>query len=206
VPGSGTRLPSGLVVTLTTIPSRFDALELTLKSLLRQTARAAEIRVCVPEWSVREGRAYVVPTWWRELPGVMLVRCVDEGPATKFLPTLRTVDADQAVLVVDDDRVYHPRLLEELGAAAAARPEVIVSVAGWSAPADRIDRPTTLAVLLVCDHPDGGSAWVGNLQSERRIQAGEQELQAQPQPRRQVGVIIPPAQCRHTRQRPYCQQ
>jgi hypothetical protein len=39
-----------------------------------------------------------------------------------------------------------------------------------------VDRPTTLAVLLVCDHPDGGSAWVGNLQHERRIPAGEQEL------------------------------
>ena len=39
-----------------------------------------------------------------------------------------------------------------------------------------VDRPTTLAVLLVCDHPDGGSAWSGNLQHERAIPAGEQEI------------------------------
>lgn len=39
-----------------------------------------------------------------------------------------------------------------------------------------VDQETTLAVLLVCDHPDGGQVWVGNLQSERRIPAGTQEL------------------------------
>ena len=39
-----------------------------------------------------------------------------------------------------------------------------------------VDQPTTLAVLLVCDHPDGGSAWTGNLQHERAIPAGEQEI------------------------------
>jgi hypothetical protein len=39
-----------------------------------------------------------------------------------------------------------------------------------------VDQETTLAVLLVCDHPDGGQVWVGNLQSERRIPAGAQEL------------------------------
>lgn len=56
-----------------------------------------------------------------------------------------------------------------------------------------VDRPTTLAVLLVCDHPDGGSAWVGNLQSERRIQAGEQELTIAAADLRQVlGGAIPP--------------
>ncbi len=56
-----------------------------------------------------------------------------------------------------------------------------------------VDRPTTLAVLLVCDHPDGGSAWVGNLQSERRIQAGEQELTIAAADLRQVlGGATPP--------------
>lgn len=55
-----------------------------------------------------------------------------------------------------------------------------------------VDRPTTLAVLLVCDHPDGGSAWVGNLQSERHIPAGEQELTITAADLRQVTAGTPP--------------
>jgi hypothetical protein len=139
---------SGLVVTLTTIPSRIGAIGPTVKSLLRQTARAREIRLCVPAWSEREQCAYEVPAWLRALPGVTIAACADEGPATKFLPTLRAVAPDQAVVVVDDDRIYHPRLLETFAALAAAHPDEAVSAAGWDAPADRIDRPTTWRARL----------------------------------------------------------
>jgi len=135
---------SGLVVSLTTIPSRLPRLETTLKSLLRQTAPPAEIRLCLPEWSERERAAYDIPAWLRDLPGVTLVRCADEGPATKFLPTLRAVAPDQPVVVLDDDRVYHPRLLECYAALVRTHPDEVISAAGWDAPADRIDRATTL--------------------------------------------------------------
>ena len=141
-------LESGLVVTLTTIPSRIDSLGPTIKSLLRQTARAREIRLCVPAWSKRENCSYDVPAWLRQLPGVTIVSCEDQGPATKFLSTLRAVALDQAVVVVDDDRVYHPRLLECLATLAAAYPEEVLSAAGWDAPSDRTDRPTTLWARL----------------------------------------------------------
>jgi hypothetical protein len=158
---------SGLVVTLTTIPSRIEALGPTVKSLLRQTARPVEIRLCVPAWSEREQCAYAVPPWLRALPGVTIVSCADEGPATKFLPTLRAMEPDQAVVVVDDDRIYHPRLLEKLAELVAAHPDEVVSAAGWDAPADRIDRPTTLWARLT------GAAYVpvrGNqLRRARRV-------------------------------------
>lgn len=39
-----------------------------------------------------------------------------------------------------------------------------------------VDRPTTLALLLVCDQPDGEAMWVGNLQAERVIPAGTHEI------------------------------
>ena len=39
-----------------------------------------------------------------------------------------------------------------------------------------VDHPTTLAVLLVCDHPDGGARWLANMQAERRIPAGTQQV------------------------------
>ena len=135
---------SGLVVSLTTIPSRIGALELTLKSLLRQTARPRAIRLCVPEWSAREQCAYDVPAWLAGLKVVTVVRCTDEGPATKFLATLRAVAADQAVVVVDDDRIYHARLLESYAALVRALPGEALGAAGWRVPADLTDRATTL--------------------------------------------------------------
>lgn len=135
---------SGLVVTLTSIPSRIGLLDLTLKSLMRQTARPREIRLCLPSWSVREQRRYALPRWLSRLESVTVMRVDDQGPATKLLSTLDDVDADQAVVVVDDDRVYHPRLLETYAHLAARHPHHAVTAAGWRIPPDRIDRPTTL--------------------------------------------------------------
>lgn len=139
---------SGLVVTLTTIPSRLATLAPTLKSLMRQSARPAAIRLCLPARSEREQSAYHPPPWLRALKTVTLVSCEDAGPATKFLPTLHAVGADQAVVVVDDDRIYHRRLLEAFAALASARPDEVIAGAGWSAPPDLIDRPTTLRARL----------------------------------------------------------
>ncbi len=141
-------LSSGLVVTLTTIPSRLHKIAPTLKSLLRQSARPAEIRLCLPAWSVREARPYETPAWLGALRCVTVTRCEDEGPATKFLSTLRAVEPGRAVVVVDDDRVYHPRLLECYAALAAAHPGEAIGGAGWSVPEDLIDRPTTLRARL----------------------------------------------------------
>jgi hypothetical protein len=140
--------PSEVIVTLTTIPSRLGLIAPTLKSLLRQTARPREIRLCLPPWSEREQRAYVVPEWLHGLRCVTVVRCADEGPATKFLSTLRASPPDQLVLVVDDDRIYHAGLLEALARQAAAAPDRAFAAAGWSAPADLVDRPTTLGARL----------------------------------------------------------
>jgi len=139
---------SGLVVTLTTIPSRIDALAPTLKSLLRQTAAAERIFLCVPAWNEREQRATTVPDWISALRSVTVVAVPDVGPATKFLSTLGAVASNQAVVVVDDDRVYHRRLLATYQALAAERPDVAITAAGWRVPADLVDRPTTLRARL----------------------------------------------------------
>ena len=135
---------SGLVVSLTTIPSRIDALDLTLASLLRQTARPQEIRLCLPGSSVREQRPYVVPAWLADLRTVTVVAVDDQGPATKLLGTINAVDPDQAIVVLDDDRIYHPRLLETYARLVESRPHHAITAAGWRIPPDRVDRPTTL--------------------------------------------------------------
>ncbi len=139
---------SGIIVTLSTIPSRIDLIGPTIQSLLRQTVRPAEIRLCLPEWSEREHCAYVVPPWLRALRAVKIVACKDEGPATKFIATLTCVPADTVVVVVDDDRIYHPRLIEAFARLAEQNPDEVIAGAGWSVPRDLIDRPTTLWARL----------------------------------------------------------
>ena len=138
---------SPLVVCLTTIPSRVENLQLTLKSLLRQEVRPAEIRLHLPEYSAREGRAYEVPNWLAELDVVTRVPCEDHGPATKMIPAL-DLPPRQLALVLDDDRIYGPRLVAEMDAAGRVRPDVVSCGSGWRIPVDLTDRPTTLGAVL----------------------------------------------------------
>jgi len=140
---------SGLVVTLTTLPSRIDRARLTIKSLLNQTRPPAAIRLYVPHVSKREQTPYVIPAWLSALTAVTVVRCDDYGPATKAIPALLSDDADRRLLVVDDDRVYQPWLVEQMAALSDAHPDVAIAGSGWDAPSDRVDRPTRLMDTLM---------------------------------------------------------
>jgi hypothetical protein len=137
-----------VIVTLTTLPSRIGRIDLTLKSLLRQTVSPAAIRLNVPATSRREAAAYYIPSGLTELASIRIERCEDLGPSTKLIPTLLDADPEQRLLVVDDDRVYHPHFVEQMVTLADAHPDVAIAGSGWDAPADLVDRPTTLAATL----------------------------------------------------------
>ncbi|MBI3494032.1 MAG: glycosyltransferase family 2 protein [Acidobacteria bacterium] len=137
-----------LIVTLTTLPSRIERIDLTLKSLLRQRVAPAAIRLHVPRESRREGVAYVVPERLSRLRSLTIVRTDDYGPATKVIPALLACARDQRLLVVDDDRVFHPTFIEQMAAWSDQHPDAAVAGSGWDAPADLIDRPTTLWATL----------------------------------------------------------
>lgn len=94
------------IITLSSIPPRFDKLGPALTSLLRQSARAEAVELYIP----RSYRRF--PQWGGALPevpdGVTIVR-VDEdlGPATKVLPAARAWrKQDVELIYVDDDRVF----------------------------------------------------------------------------------------------------
>jgi len=140
---------SDITVTLTTLPSRIERMPLTIKSLLRQSVRPAAIRINIPYESRREGVPYRIPEWLTRLRSVTIVRGEDYGPATKLIPTLLDSAQDARLLVVDDDRVYHPYFVEQMTARADAHPDAAVGASGWDAPADRIDRPTKLLATLL---------------------------------------------------------
>lgn len=132
--------PSGIVVSLTTIPSRIPQIFPTLNSLLDQTVLPDRIYLALPARSAREQTGYVVPG---ELHGHPLVTLLpsdrDWGPATKVIPTLlQHADVpDAAILAVDDDNVYPSAFVETFQRFAAALPDAALSLRGFPVPPSR---------------------------------------------------------------------
>ncbi|WP_163848389.1 glycosyltransferase family A protein [Pseudooceanicola aestuarii] len=136
------------VITLSTIPPRFDRLGAALDSLLAQTLPASEIRLYIPD-SYRRFR-----DWDGTLPalpdGVTIHRCdKDFGPATKVLPAARDLRGrDVDILFCDDDKVYDPEWHQRFKDARAAHPDACIVEAGEtfpdiadsSRPSDRLPR------------------------------------------------------------------
>jgi hypothetical protein len=135
---------SDIIVCLTTTPARLPYLASTLKSLLYQTQRPQLIRLHLPYYSRREQCAYIVPTWLQEMSAVEIIRCEDYGPATKLIPALQHYAPEQKLLVVDDDKLYPPTLIEHFFRCAQAYPQLAIGSSGWRIPPDLTDRPTTL--------------------------------------------------------------
>ena len=140
---------SAAVVCLTTLPSRLPLIEDTLKSLLRQTRAPAEIRLYLPRYSKREQQPYIVPERLRRLKNlVIVVEDEDHGPATKFRSAIASSEPDQTLIIVDDDRIFPPDMVQLLDDAAEAHPEAAFCIGGWIAPPDLVDRPTTMMMNI----------------------------------------------------------
>ena len=139
-----------LIVSLSSIPSRFDKLGPTLECLLQQTAQIDRIILYIPE-SYRR-----FPDWDGVLPtvpdGVEIRRVPrDMGPATKVLfaaQEFRGQDVD--LLLCDDDRRYKPGWAQAFVDARAEHPNDCIAIAGFEA--DRygqsrmLNRPTPRAI------------------------------------------------------------
>ncbi|KAJ1446438.1 hypothetical protein M885DRAFT_546527 [Pelagophyceae sp. CCMP2097] len=138
-----------LIVSLTTLPGRIEQIRPVLETLLSQTLAPDEIIVAVPLKASRLGETRV-PPWLAAMPRVRVLRPeMDFGPATKLVAALReSLDRAAAarlrgdlegevfelatrIVVVDDDTLYSPRLVESLAAWAARLPEAAVATTGW---------------------------------------------------------------------------
>lgn len=118
-----------VILSLSTIPPRFDLLGESLNSLLNQKKQADEIHVYVPKKYKRfPEHEFKLP----EVPDGVLVKVVEEdyGPATKILPCARLHRGTQTRIVYcDDDRCADQNWLGDLSEAAKKRKnDVIVSV------------------------------------------------------------------------------
>ena len=106
-----------VIVSLSTVPERIGNLGPTIRSLLKQTRPPDEIVLAIPEFSIREQRAYEVPEEVSRWPRLRVLHCRrDWGPATKFIPIVREELAagrgNTLIMVMDDDRIYPRDALE----------------------------------------------------------------------------------------------
>jgi hypothetical protein len=119
------------IVSLTTIPPRFDKIGQTLRDLTRQNAQIDEIRLNISKTYRRfPGELPSLP----EVPeGVKIVMCdQDFGPATKVLPTVQaTRGTDSNILFCDDDQPYEPEWAANLLAAAKQHPKTCIVGKGY---------------------------------------------------------------------------
>lgn len=135
---------SEIIVCLTTLPWRIDRVERTIKSLLYQSVSPQRIHLHVPYISRREQKVYTIPPVLEGLRSLKIIRCEDYGPATKLIPAVIDLAPHQNLLVVDDDRIYPPDLLEVLQQASQTRPDCAFGAAGWIVPADLTDHECSL--------------------------------------------------------------
>lgn len=97
-----------MIITLTTIPPRFDKIAPALKSLLNQKVPADEIILFIPEKYKR------FPEWDGSLPpvpeGITIRRTeIDFGPATKVLPAIKENFGKEIDILFCDDDVQYDR-------------------------------------------------------------------------------------------------
>ncbi len=136
-PGAG---PAGIVVTLSTLPSRIGKIFPALNSLLDQTVVPDRIFIALPPFSRREQRPYNVPEGLRNHPVVTLFPAErDWGPVTKLIPVLRHFEnsPETLILAVDDDNVYPQTFLETFLRFAQTLPGAALSLRGWPIPPSR---------------------------------------------------------------------
>jgi hypothetical protein len=120
--------PERIVVALTTVPERVGVIQPTLRSLLDQSCVADRVLLAWPSRSWRSGELYPAPP--AVPPGIDIVPCEDEGPATKLLAALPHERAC-AIVVVDDDVIYPYNFLETLLDAHRADPGAALGFRGW---------------------------------------------------------------------------
>jgi len=119
-----------VIVSLSTIPPRFEKLQRTLESLLNQSLPADEINLYIPKRYKRFGSYDLEKLFVPEGVTIKIVEH-DMGPATKVLPCILE-NRDEKVFIVycDDDRIYASDWLEELVCELRRRPRHVIVAAG----------------------------------------------------------------------------
>jgi hypothetical protein len=119
------------VISLTTLPDRYDDLYHTLKSLHDQIIKADCIYLTLPAIAKRSGKPYPpLPKKIKQLCTVVEIE-KDYGPVCKLYGALiKEQDPDTAIITVDDDVLYPPDFIKIMLEKSKIKPNGAITGAG----------------------------------------------------------------------------
>jgi hypothetical protein len=133
--------PVDIVVSMTTMPKRLqsDAFKICIFSILQSSPPPKALFLNIPEKLKKTNESYVIPNWLTDLSQkennptkLVIQRCEDEGPATKYLPTLRYFteqqQMNQLIFIYDDDSIIHPDTFQICFQAKMTLPDAVICV------------------------------------------------------------------------------
>ena len=105
---------NNLYVTMTTLPERIIShhFKKVIYSLLNQSYKPEYIVLNIPY--LYKNKKYVIPNWIKKHKKIIINRCKDKGPATKFLGSLNLIPSNDLVFICDDDIVYSNNILKDM--------------------------------------------------------------------------------------------
>ena len=115
---------SNYIVSLTTIPSKFESIHFSIDSILKQTILPEKIFLHIPKvynfrFKNQEIPLEKIDKFKEKYPNI-IVNIIDKdyGPGTKLLGLfcnnlIETIEPDTYIILVDDDLTYKPVLIEE---------------------------------------------------------------------------------------------
>ena len=107
---------SDIIVVLSSQPKSIKKSKKTFDSLENQTLKPGIIYWFYPYKSKRFNIEYPeIPEWTKEYKNLQVVRCEDNGPATKIIPLLdMDIENNKKIVIVDDDSEYPENAIELL--------------------------------------------------------------------------------------------
>jgi len=119
-----------VIVSLTSIRSRLESLQLTVQSLLNQSLLPDEIHINLSKdpYLLDQG-ILEIPKWLESYKTNQLIKvnwCENIGPYRKLLPIIETFEEEDIIVICDDDVLYHESWLSNLVAASSINPNKII--------------------------------------------------------------------------------
>jgi len=124
-----------LIVSLTTIPPRFEHLYITINSILSQTVLPDKIIIHIPKVYNNYPNNYILPNY-ADSRVIINNDTEDYGPGTKLLGLYRykvfnDMCDDDTIIVIDDDRIYNKNMIKTMLEFQQSHPDKVLTVAGW---------------------------------------------------------------------------
>ena len=125
-----------IIISLTTIPPRFDNLYFTIDSILSQSILPDIILIHIPEKYNNYSYDFNSLPKFSSDKVIINNKVKDYGPATKLLglydnELYKKMSEEDIIIVIDDDRIYNTDLIKNMIYYHKLYPDKALTVAGW---------------------------------------------------------------------------